>query len=89
MSETRIGQLRILALDHDVDPVAVRAKRRHRVRQLPDLGVLGVEDVRAVRLVEHALHVLGADQAAGHFGALEEGRLDPFLSQAPGHGASG
>ena len=47
-----------LALDDDVDPMAVGTERRHRVRELPDLLVLGVEDVRAVRLVEHAAHVL-------------------------------
>ena len=63
-----------LALHHDVDPVPVVVERCHRVRELPDLAVLGVEDVRAVRLVEHALHVLGPNQATRDSSALEQHR---------------
>ena len=78
-----------LALHHDVDPVAVIVERRHRVRELPDLTVLGVEDVRPVRLVEHALDLLRPDQAARDPGPFEQHRLDAVAREAVGEGAAG
>src|SRR3954452_18361793 len=69
--------------------MAVGTKRRHRVREIPDLAILGVEDVRAVRLVEHATHVLGADQPAGHFGPLEDHALNARLRQLVAERRSG
>jgi hypothetical protein len=77
------------ALDHDLDAVAVVVERRHRVRQLPDLPVLRVEDVRAVRLVEDALEMFGADQATRDLGLLQQDRGDAFPGELVGQRAAG
>ena len=66
----------------------VGTERGHRVREVPDLLVLGVEDVRAVGLVEDARHVLGSDQAARHGCAFEQHALDALAGQAVRNGAA-
>ena len=67
------GPVEDLAVGQDVDAVAVAVERRHGVGELPHLLVLGVEDVRPVGLVEDALEVGGAHEAAGDRRALEHG----------------
>ena len=57
----------------------------------PVLGKGGqrVAQLRAVRLVEHALHVLAADQPAGHRRALEQHGGDAVGGQAVGERGAG
>jgi hypothetical protein len=48
-----------------------------------------MKDVRAVRLVEDALHVLGADEPARHLCPLEEDGLHALACHAVGQRAAG
>jgi hypothetical protein len=78
-----------LALDVNVDAMAVVVEGRHRIGQIPHLLVLGVKDVRAMGLVEHAAQVLRADKPSRHLGALEQYRADALAGQAVGECAAG